>query len=175
MRSVRGRTRETANESGSSDAIFVVIMLPILIIGLLGVGLTILYRQVIEQPLPGILASYTQQFAAYGSNDIPLYGRTGRFDTVEEGLKQSLILSGRVKDDSPDNISVTCGPLNADGTIDSGGTVFANSAVGCTAIVEVKAWPFRGLIPGLPERLFGGDWIGISTAYSDRGANPNLL
>jgi hypothetical protein len=164
-----------ASEQGASDAIFVVIMLPILLIGLLGVGLTILYRQVIEQPLPGILASYTQQFAAYGSNDIPLYGRTGRFTTVEEGMKQSFILSGRVKDNDPNNIDVTCGPLNPDGSVNRGGVVFANSAVGCNAVIQVKSWPFRSLIPGLPERLFGGVWVGVSTAYSDRGANPNLL
>lgn len=172
---IRGR-----REDGSADAIFAAIMFPIIVVFGLGLFITYLFRVTIEQPLPGVVSSYTQMYAAYGSNNIPKYGWVeidGEIQrTVSGALKRAMVATGRVADNDPSNVSVTCGPLGPDGSIvPQSGSIPANTAVSCNVEVLVRAWPYRSILPGgVPEFLLGENWSGSATAYTDRGSNANI-
>lgn len=168
------------DEGGSGDAIFAAVLFPTLAIMFLGLVMTFLVRASEEAPLPSIAAAAAQQFAAYGSDYIPVYGRPTPEspDTVSEAVIEQVLATPGANPDG--NIELVCGPLLPTGEIqDVMGirtpNIPANTIVGCDLTVELKGWPYRSIVPGgVPELLLGGEWKGRATAYTDRGSNANL-
>jgi hypothetical protein len=167
------RWSKLRNEEGSAELFAFMLTFPLLLALLFFAWMTMSYRDYLRLPVEQVVNSYTQQFAAYGSNTPPDYAaftNPGE-GTVTDQMQAALLATGNVSSVVPG--SVFCGPLLPDGRIDANGVVYANTAVGCEAKVDLYAWPYESVFD-LTDVLFGGEYRVYSTSFTDKGANPNI-
>lgn len=171
--------RFRSEERGSGEMVAFLLIIPMVFLFAVGFAATAFYRQAVEAPLQPILNNYTQMFAAYGSNRLPDWAASNPGETVSGLMRQAFVASGRVEGDRPQNVRIECGPLGANGEItnvvglSNPPVIYADTPVACRATIVVESW--AGIqLTNLPEILFGDTWVGSSSAFVDRGANPNV-
>lgn len=180
MTNWKQRLHEAATqERGSGEMVAFLLIIPIVFLFTVGFAVTAFYRQMVEAPLQPILNNYTQMFAAYGTNTLPDWAAANPGQTVSGLMRQAFVASGRVKDDRGQNVIIECGPLGANGQITNvvglanPPVIYADTPVACRARITVESWDGIALT-NLPDILFGDTWVGSSSAFVDRGANPNV-
>lgn len=164
------------DERGSAELVAFLIITPITVAVVVGFALTAFVRQAVEAPLQPIVSSYTQMYATYGSNTVPDWaGGDIAGEKTTTLMKQALVATGSVQDNNPSNVQVRCGALTADGTIDTGADLVADTLMACEVHATVRFFPGYNLVKDvMPSWIIGKDWYGTATAYVDRGARPNV-
>jgi hypothetical protein len=174
MRSYLKTLRASArNDDGAIDLIAFMFGSVAIMLLLIGVVFTYNFREMARQPVEQLVDTYTQMFASYGSDVLPIYAPVC-FGVPAGECSVTLMLTHALEE-APSVKSVTsveCGQLDVNGRLDSANSlIYANSPVGCITKVELKGWPY--VAPGA-EMIFGGKYVAFKTGYTDRGANPNL-
>jgi len=129
------------------------------------------YKEYVSQPIDTVVNTYTQQFAAYGTDELPEYASVlaeGGPSSITERMREALLATGNVA--SVDR--TVCGLLTPTGVV-PGQTIYAGSAVGCEVDVTLYQWPWSGVNDGT-SLLFGADYNVLRTGFTDKGENPNL-
>lgn len=149
--------------------LFSFVVFGFLVVVVLGSGW---YKEYVSQPIDTVVNTYTQQFAAYGTNNPPGYASiSGGDESITERMTEALLATGKVKPD-PAPV-VRCGALTPAGSIDENQTIYAGSAVGCEVDVSLYEWPWSDL-NDTTSLLFGSDYNVLRTGFTDKGENPNL-
>lgn len=160
------------DERGSADVFAFLLTMPIIIGLIFVVIMSMLWREAIRLPVNQIVETYTQQYAAYGTDTPPEYAafsQQGLEPTVTGRMRNALEGDPYVRSVG----LVECGALLGEGQIDPTAIIYANTAVGCQADVELVAWPYAATLE-VTDLLFGGDYSVYATGYTDRGENINL-
>lgn len=168
------------NEKGSAEVFAFMLTFPLLFALIFFAWISMSYRDTLRLPVEQVVNSYTQQFAAYGSNTLPPYAANkddGLGVTVTDRMSSALLALPQVKSFYPDGKGwdgrPICGALRPGGVIDPSAVIYAATAVGCKANVDLQAWTYSTVF-GVTDVLFGGDYAVYSTAFTDKGANPNI-
>ena len=174
------RWKRLRNEKGSAEVFAFLITFPILFALIFFAWISMSYRDVLRLPVEQVVDTYTQQFAAYGSNTLPAYAANrddGLGNTVTDRMSNALLALNQVSAFAPDGKGwdgrPICGALQPGGVINPNAVIYAGTAVGCKANVSLSAWPYATVF-GVTEVLFGGDYAVYATAFTDKGANPNI-
>lgn len=170
MTRLRAAVRRLRSERGSAEVFAFILTFPLLLGLIFFAWISMSYRDALRLPINQVVNSYTQQFAAYGTNTPPEYASFyGTGTTITSRMTQTLQGLGSVQKVN----SVTCGALVTGGTINATAVIYANTPVGCSVNVTIASWPYATVLP-VTKVLFGGDYRVFSTAFTDKGRNVNI-
>jgi hypothetical protein len=170
LRRARARLR---GEQGSAELFAFMLTFPLLCALVLFAWASMSYRDYKRLPVEQVVQTYAQQFAVYGTDDIPDYG-------AQAGSSAQATVTGTMRDKLMDTRMVksitygpVCGVLGEDGRVETGLKVISGTAVACTVTVDIAAWPYATAFR-LTDLLFGGEYRVTAVAFSDKGYNPNI-